>query len=180
MWALSYPGQVGELPVTANTRDACVLIGQALLDLEATFFTPDSALAAQLIRTGARRAAVEQAAYHFYPEAYYFHPELAELDLPGANLAYLDQAPVGTLLYPDRAATIIVACELGHGLPLTLSGPGIPTTAVVRVAGLPPTFWVLRAAKISYPLGIDLFLVDGPQMLGLPRTTVVATVETGN
>lgn len=182
MWALSYPGRIYALPhppadSAANTTfDSCLTIGATLLDLETSYFTPHSALAGALARTGARHASAATAAYHFYPEPYYFHRELAELDLPAANLAYLETAAVGTLLYPDQAATLIVACELGHGAQLHLSGPGIQGINSLRVAGLPPAFWNLRRQQLQYPLGWDLFLVDGAQVVGLPRTTEIGVI----
>lgn len=176
MWALSYPGRYFRLPVSLPGQSAqaspaasfnnCVSIAHTLLDLETTFFTPDAQLANALTRTGARQIGAESAAYHFYPM-------LTTLPQATALLTHAREALVGTLLYPDQAATLVVSCKLGTGLSLRLRGPGINGESEVRVGGLPATFWHLRAERVIYPLGWDLFLLDGDQVVGLPRTTVV-------
>ena len=56
---------------------------------------------------------------------------------------------------------------------MQLAGPGIQHKSDLCVEHLPREFWRLRADKIHYPLGIDIFLVDGKQVVGLPRTTTV-------
>lgn len=62
---------------------------------------------------------------------------------------------------------------------LMLRGPGIapagriPSAATLQIAGLPLDLWRLRAERGPYPLGWDLFLVDGERVVGLPRTTQV-------
>lgn len=158
MWALSYPGRYQTLPASAPAFD---LIAETLLDLETTYFTPDVALAAQLARSGARPKAVSEAAYHFYPQA-----DDAMLDL-------IRVASVGTLPYPDSAATLIIGCALNSGQSLRLTGPGVKTTITAHVGGLPDGFWALRRDASRYPLGWDIFLVDGQHVMGVPRSTVV-------
>jgi alpha-D-ribose 1-methylphosphonate 5-triphosphate synthase subunit PhnH len=181
MWALSYPGRVYSIveskPVAdlgrraldpterfAATRATCLAIGHTLLDLETSYYTPDTDLSAQLAATSSRRAPAAQAAYHIYPTA----------ESSPSLLADMSVAHVGDFLYPDRAATLIVGCRLGEGPRLFLQGPGIATTATAQIDGLPDGFWEVRAEAIHYPLGWDLFLVDGDFVLGLPRTTVVS------
>jgi alpha-D-ribose 1-methylphosphonate 5-triphosphate synthase subunit PhnH len=172
MWALSYPGRQFSLPgqsahaSPAATFNNCVAIAHTLLDLETTFFTPDAQLANALVRTGARQIGAESAAYHFYPT-------LETLQDATALLTHAGAASVGTLLYPDQAATLVVACKLGTGASLRLCGPGINGEREVRVGGLPASFWHLRAERVIYPLGWDLFLLDGDQVVGLPRTTIL-------
>ncbi len=167
--ALSNPGHIVLLPgISLATRQACRQIGFTLLDLETSFYTPDAALADELLVSGARLLSAATAAYLFFPESAAFAPPaLAQ------TLAALEQVTVGTITDPDDGATLILGCHLGEGRLLRLQGPGIQHSSEVRVAGLPVEFWQLRAAKISYPLGIDLFLVDGGQAVGLPRSTVV-------
>lgn len=168
MNSLSRPGQIHELPVhlleaAEDTSAACRLIAEALLDLETTFFTPDANLGNVLAQTGARAASAEQAAYQFYPR------------LPGdADLRAVAAATTGDYLYPDRAATIVAGCRLGSGQRLRLRGPGIPGTCELLVDGLPAEFWPLRQQRMRYPLGWDLFLTDGRQVVGLPRTTTIS------
>lgn len=167
--ALSNPGQIVRLPGNSlATRQACRQIGFTLLDLETSFYTPDPALAAELLVSGARPLSVANAAYLFFPESAAFTPPALT-----QTLADLEQAAMGTITDPDEGATLIIGCRLGEGRLLRLQGPGIQHQSEVRVADLPLEFWHLRAAKISYPLGIDLFLVDGGQVVGLPRSTVI-------
>lgn len=183
MWALSYPGRCYPLPPyrmrpgLTPLQQSCLLIGEALLDLETSFFTPDGILSQALARTSARWATGETAAYHFYPDLYYLFPELAPLDSPMTNLASARNASSRTLFYPDRSATLVIACELGHGTPLRLSGPGVPGQTKLVVAGIPEAFWSLRAATMRYPLGWDIFLVDHDQLVGLPRTTKITYIK---
>ncbi|MCU0494031.1 MAG: phosphonate C-P lyase system protein PhnH [Chloroflexaceae bacterium] len=159
MQALSYPGRPQRLP--AAGQPAFVAIGEALVDLETSYHAPDPELAAAIARTGGRQRPVHEAHYQFYPQ---LHP--AELDS-------LARAPVGSYLYPDESATLVLGCTLGSGQRLRLSGPGINGAVDVQVGGLPEAFWSLRAETVRYPLGWDIFLVAGDQVLGLPRTTVV-------
>jgi alpha-D-ribose 1-methylphosphonate 5-triphosphate synthase subunit PhnH len=167
--ALSNPGHLFTLPgISLATRQACQQIGFTLLDLETSFYSPDPALANVLLQSGARPLSVANAAYLFFPESAAFAPPaLAQ------TLADVERAAVGTITDPDDGATLIIGCRLGEGVLLRLQGPGIQHSSEVRVAGLPLEFWQLRLAKISYPLGIDLFLVDGGQVVGLPRSTMI-------
>lgn len=162
MWALSHPGRVYTLGADPVQPPANLLaIGETLLDLETTFFSPDADLSAALARTTARPDTADSAMYHFYPH-------VRQLDLMN-----IEQAPVGDMLYPDRAATLIMGCTLGAGATLTLRGPGILDQQSVRVDGVPDAFWSLRDNARHYPLGWDLFLVSGAQVVGIPRTTEV-------
>jgi alpha-D-ribose 1-methylphosphonate 5-triphosphate synthase subunit PhnH len=175
LWALSNPGRIETLPT--GVTDPLVAIGEALIDLETSFFSPDDGLGTRLARTGARQASSDVARYHFYPT-------LNELRLP-----LLDTAPVGSYLYPDEGATIVVGCtaldapqrlpgQNGNGhqsrdLALFLTGPGIKGSTQITVAGLSAEFWKTRERAIRYPLGWDVFLVAGRRLVGIPRTTVV-------
>ena len=176
--ALSCPGRCYPLPTNASraeftpTQQSCWWIAQALLDAEATFFTPDATLGHALTFTTARWSSPEMAAYHFYPDAYHFFPELAPLDAPQANLASVRYASTGAM-DPEQAATLVIACEFGRGIGLRLAGPGVPGHAKLSVAGIPAAFWQLRAEAVRYPLGWDIFLVDQDQVVGLPRTTKI-------
>ena len=163
MWALTHPGRSQTWTETqASTHDGFLAIGQALLDLETSFYTPDTVLADELAHTTARPLAADSARYHFYPS------------LTEANLNDMTQASPGTMLYPDLAATIVIGCTFGHGETHRLTGPGIETETIVRLDGLPHQFWQLRQQSQNYPLGWDILLVDGTQVMGLPRTTVVS------
>lgn len=160
MWSLSRPGQLQTLPEIAAAYPANFLaIGETLLDLETTFYTPDPTLRQALARTTARAETPDRAAYQFYPK-------LAE-----AEFEALAQAPAGTMLYPDQAATLVLAARFDHGPQLSLTGPGLPGPQTLQVGGLPEQFWLLREQKLRCPLGWDLFLIDGNRVTGVPRTT---------
>lgn len=165
--ALSTPGWPYTLPVSADAsiRQALHLLAEALLDLETSFFTPDASLHQQLSASGARALEPERAAYHFYTR------------IDSDALALVESAAVGTVRDPDQSATLMLPVTLAVGEPWHLSGPGIQGTRVMRIGGLPTAFWELRRAACQYPLGWDLLLVDGDQLIGLPRTTILTAAE---
>lgn len=78
--------------------------------------------------------------------------------------------------YPDRATTLVLACEALEGGPaLRLQGPGIKTQTDFAPRGLDPALWAERAAlRPRYPLGVDIIVTAGDAIVGLPRTTRVA------
>jgi len=157
MWAFSYPGRVQTLPAA----DPFALIAEALLDLETSYYTPDAALAVRLLPTGARSEPLERAEYIFVPL------------LANADLESLRNASSGTMAYPDQAATLIIGCVLNTnlGARLHLSGPGIKDAMQISVDALPVAFWELRERTRRYPLGWDIFLVSGSNIIGIPRST---------
>lgn len=159
MWSLSYPGKVHHLP--EDERDSFVLIAETLLDLETTYTTHDEILEAFIATTGTRRAEIDRAAYVFYPT------------LTEADLEALKHANTGTIFYPDESATLILGAKLKVGDAMNLTGPGIKAETSLQIGGLPTAFWELRQRVIRYPLGWDVLLVDGRQVIGLPRTTVI-------
>lgn len=154
LWGLSYPGRL-----QTSEHASLAAIGSSLLDLETSFFTPDAALHGALAQTGARAKEPSAADYLFYPS------------LTDADLEALKAAKRGELLYPDRAATFILSATFGTGTALRLQGPGLAAPLSVQVAGVPVAFWTLRNRTRNYPLGWDVFLSDGTQLLGLPRST---------
>lgn len=166
--ALSNPGRLFTLTATNSTEESCRQIGAALLDLETSFYTPHAALRTALAATGARLRPPAAAAYLFWPAISAFTGSSLH-----ATLDAMAQAAVGSITDPDQGATLIVACTLGQGRRLQLHGPGIQHRQSLLVDQLPLDFWQLRAAKVNYPLGVELFLVDGSHVVGLPRTTVI-------
>jgi alpha-D-ribose 1-methylphosphonate 5-triphosphate synthase subunit PhnH len=156
MWALSYPGRVHHLP--QNTHNF-TLIAETLLDLETSYFSHDESLQDMLAATGAHARPTGEAAYHFYQH------------VDDSTLTEIRQASVGTMLYPDTAATLVIGCTLGTGSEFVLSGPGVNGQQAIQINGLPDAFWELRETACKYPLGWDVFLVDGQQVIGLPRST---------
>lgn len=159
MWALSYPGRPQPLAVAGLALYEA--IGEALIDLETSYFSADAELERRLAFTGARKRAPSAARYQFYPE------------LRSADLPRLADAPTGSYAYPDEAATLVVGCAMGHGQTLRLIGPGISDPVDLLIDGIPDAFWALRERAIRYPLGWDLFLVAGDTVYGVPRSTIV-------
>jgi alpha-D-ribose 1-methylphosphonate 5-triphosphate synthase subunit PhnH len=162
MWSLSYPGTPYNLPHSVQSlMQAFEAIGETLLDLETSFYTPDPALHSRLARNGAPFVSADNADYHFYPS------------VNAHTLDDMSRASVGTALYPDSSATLIIACQFQQGLTLRLTGAGIPHQTTLQVGGLPREFWQLRAQANQYPLGWDVFLVDEMNVMGIPRTTTI-------
>lgn len=77
--------------------------------------------------------------------------------------------------FPDRSTTVLVQCAgLEGGEVVTLEGPGIAGQRTIAPSGLRPDFWAEVEGNVAlYPLGIDLLLVHGAQVLGLPRSTQI-------
>lgn len=159
MWALSYPGQAHPLPASENDF---VVIGNALLDLETSYFCKDTKLAAQLAETGARFKPAHEAAYVFLPHM--------------QSLDEMADVRVGDHAYPDSGATLIIGCDfdVSNGSITTWSGPGLAAPRRVLVGELPAGLWLMRERLIRYPLGFDIFFVGNGSVMGLPRTTVVS------
>ncbi|MBP1887589.1 phosphonate C-P lyase system protein PhnH [Sinorhizobium mexicanum] len=157
MWAISRPGLVRGMPFAGFEA-----LAESLIDRECTFHASlDPALDERIARTGARRAAVEKADYVFAP-------------LGGeTEVAALSQMRIGTLSYPDESSTLFAPAIIGTGQALRLIGPGIKGEIFLRIGGVHPSFWAMRAKAIRYPLGWELYLVDGDRLVGIPRTTKI-------
>ncbi|MFN8371314.1 MAG: phosphonate C-P lyase system protein PhnH [Anaerolineae bacterium] len=161
MWALSYPGRVQQLPEHAQ---AFALIAETLLDLETSYYSHDESLNPMLKQTGAALLPVTDAAYLFFPV-------LASSDLP-----LIRQANMGTMLFPDESASLFIGCTLGGGDTFVLQGPGIKGQQAIQVNGIPRAFWEMRETACRFPLGWDVYLVDGQQVIGLPRSIRVDVI----
>jgi alpha-D-ribose 1-methylphosphonate 5-triphosphate synthase subunit PhnH len=102
-------------------------------------------------------------------------PALADfaLAVAPAELPPLATFNAGSAEYPDRSATVIVQLDgLSAGSGWRLSGPGIRGEAKLQITGLGSDFlaqW--RQNEKRFPQGVDLFLVHGTRLCGLPRTT---------
>jgi alpha-D-ribose 1-methylphosphonate 5-triphosphate synthase subunit PhnH len=162
--ALSYPGRIQTLPITQDSSGPMAQIGMALLDLETRFYTRDALLADTLKRTGATAHDPQTAEYHFYPV------------MDSAALGDAVQARPGTMLRPDEGATLIIAAAFARGNIFRLRGPGIQDMVEIRLGGIPARFWSKRREAGPYPMGWDVFIVDGDRVIGLPRTTTIEAV----
>lgn len=157
MWALSRPGEPRELPV-----EGLWPLAESLLDRECSFHvTTDPALDLKMAATGARRMPLADADYVF-----------ATVD-SAEDVEALSRLRIGSLLYPDDAATLFAPARFGTGQRLRLTGPGIKESVTIEVDGIDPAFWPMRAKAIRYPLGWDLYLVNGKRLLGIPRSTKI-------
>jgi alpha-D-ribose 1-methylphosphonate 5-triphosphate synthase subunit PhnH len=87
----------------------------------------------------------------------------------------LDRLSTGSDEFPDRSATAVLqVARLDEGAPLRLAGPGIETSATLQVDGLPAGFLAWRRRNhAAYPRGVDVVLVAGTAIAGLPRSTAV-------
>lgn len=154
MWAMARPGTVHDLP--EGLSDLVL----ALVDRECRVMVDDPALARLVATTGATLVSASQADHAFCLSA-------------DRALAVLTALPTGSALYPDQGATLVMPAHFGEGAALRLSGPGIDGTCDLRIGGLPEGFFTARAARCLYPEGIEIALVDGRRVLGLPRSTTV-------
>lgn len=168
--AISRPGSIQHLPprrIEDGDWGGALLVLQALLDHEVTFHVlSDHALAHEqlLRRTGARSASLDQADF-----------VLARGD---TATAAIEAAREGGFEEPERSATVVLLAEmLGAGtLTLTLSGPGIESTSLLAIEGLPvAAFEALRRRTITFPQGVDVVLVDTTgRVAAVPRSTRIA------
>lgn len=151
MWALSRPGLTRKMPVEGQAG-----VIEALLDRECNVHCAELALASIAARTGAALVAPSRADHLFFDR------------LPDPEI--LGQINLGSDLYPETGATVVCNVKLGQGMRLRLSGPGCNASVDVQVGGLPDGFWQNRARLMRYPMGFELFLIDGAQVLGVPRS----------
>lgn len=154
MFAMARPGMVQTLP------EGLVDLALALLDRETRVHVEAPELARRLAATGADLVSPERADHAFCATA------------EGA-MAALAVLPVGSPLYPDEGATLVLPASIGNGPVLRLTGPGVEGRAEVRLGGLHEGLLDLRSARCRYPEGIDLVFVDGRRIVGLPRSIAV-------
>lgn len=154
MWALSRPGVICDLPEHGQAQ-----IIAALIDRESAVHCTDAALSRVIARTGAEIVEMD-AADHVFAES-----------LPEAG--WLGRLCCGSDLYPEDGATLVLTADLSGGVPVRLTGPGVDGAVVVTVGGIPDGFWSERTRIMRYPMGFELFLIDGHRVLGVPRSTQV-------
>ncbi len=157
LWALSRPGKTRDLSEQGETP-----LIRALLDRECRVYSADPLLLPEIMRTGAEIADIGVADHVFLGTMLSADP--------------VAQIPIGSDLYPDRGATGVVRARIGSGPAVRLKGPGVEDELVVQIGGLPEGFWAARAARLRYPMGFDLFFLDGLRVLGIPRSTEVETL----
>jgi alpha-D-ribose 1-methylphosphonate 5-triphosphate synthase subunit PhnH len=154
--ALSRPGTVHRLPEPGPAP----IVG-ALLDRECRAWA-DTPEVEMLIRGSGATVVPPDLAGHLF----------LSFDTD-AQLGRLARATTGDQLYPDEGATIVAPARIGDGPELRLAGPGVDGTARLRLGGLHPGLWPVRASLCRYPLGVEMILVDGDRIAALPRSTTV-------
>lgn len=172
--AMSEPGSVHRLPVTAEPAPGLAPASAVTLLTLADQDTPvwlDPAIGA---------AAADYVRFHCGAPISERTGEavLAVLD-GGSPAAALSVFNPGVELYPDRSAIIIVQCaRLAGGPNVTLRGPGIRGRRTVAPRGLHARFWdEMRANNARYPLGVDIVLAAGRDVMAVPRSTAIQVEE---
>jgi alpha-D-ribose 1-methylphosphonate 5-triphosphate synthase subunit PhnH len=171
--SMSRPGKINTFPDAdifppEGLNKAAALTGFALLNADATYFiagaNQDDIAGYFLINTGSHQAEIPAADYIFLPEWY--------------NTTVLDEARVGTPIYPEDSATFIAAAKFisdqpfESSLALTLRGPGVNGEAIVFVEGVNTELLdFVQEQNSEYPLGIDLIIADNEgHILCIPRS----------
>lgn len=154
MWALSRPGHIKALPYSGEAS-----LIDALIDRECRVFCADPLLMPQILQTGAEIAMLDTADHVFAGTL--------------KDVSVLRELQIGSDLYPDDGSTLIVHATLGEGAKLRLRGPGVDGSCDVSIGGLPEGFWEMRKQVMRYPTGFELLLVDGDQLMAIPRSTDV-------
>lgn len=154
MWALSRPGHIKAMP-----RPGEASLVDALIDRECRVFCADPLLMPQILQTGAEIAMPDNADHVFAGTL--------------KDMSVLKELPMGSDLYPDDGATLIAHAALEEGAKLRLRGPGVDGSCDVSIGGLPEGFWEMRKQVMRYPTGFELLLVDGDQLMAIPRSTDV-------
>lgn len=193
--ATAWPGKIIHLPATrvappALWPAALVQIARTLIDVQVTFAVHgndgESLTGYLVVNTGARPVSLDTAGYV----------------IAGQPLERLDVSSLfpGTLLEPDRGATLLLACDHltddahrpgtpgapngarpaehassnGDLVVLMLSGRGIADGGRPLFVDRAVAMVLARIAEREdeYPLGIDLILADrAGRVVSLPRTT---------
>jgi alpha-D-ribose 1-methylphosphonate 5-triphosphate synthase subunit PhnH len=159
----SRPGDVRRLPLAGL---GAVVVPLTLADVETTIAVlgAPSEQARVLRATGATTATVDEA-------------QLVAC-CGGTDATTIDRLRRGSALAPEGGAKVGIDCRVLRpaapgDVTLTLSGPGIDGTAVLGVDGMDgAVFEAIARADAGFPVGIDVWLVDGDgQVAGLPRST---------
>lgn len=174
----SLPGTVVDLSPYLEGQPALIGVLATFLDNTVTLYDEDGLISERYRRLlDAPEAARSQAQFCVVDSA---PPPAADFQLA-----------LGTLESPELGATLILQGQrLGSGsLNLELSGPGIPQQSLpdyplphrLALSGFHLGWFERRAEWIkSFPLGVDLILVDDQRAVILPRTTQIAILDTGD
>tara|TARA_R110000787_G_scaffold8607_39_gene29418 strand:+ start:5224 stop:5814 length:591 start_codon:yes stop_codon:yes gene_type:complete len=160
--AFSFPGQLVELgvpPEQALTLALATLIDGSvrLCDLQNLVSTDDRRRLACTMTTA----------------------ETAQFVVADAGILTDMKPCLGTLESPEHGASILLRAREGNEpTTLRLSGPGIKGERILAVAGVHPGWWSQRHHwNQAFPLGIDMIILTGSQLLAIPRTVQIRIVE---
>ncbi|MGB0661677.1 MAG: phosphonate C-P lyase system protein PhnH [Mangrovicoccus sp.] len=110
----------------------------------------------------------------FHSSAPLVGPEDCAFALGGWDeLLPLSRFSLGTPVYPDRSATLIVELpELTNSGP-RLTGPGIKDSAQFN---LPGDLALFQENSTHFPMGLDFYFTSDEEIAGLPRSTKLEAV----
>jgi len=157
--AISRPGTIQKLPEAFHQSRASMAVLATLLDAEVKLADP--------------YALLPQRAWPML-QAVASSPEHCDYLICEGSIAPDFTPRLGTLSCPDESATIILDVESlnGKAVQLRLTGPGIDGEVSVGIDGLHGDWLAARQSWVAtFPLGVDMVITDGDQILGLPRTT---------
>ncbi|BCL68089.1 carbon-phosphorus lyase subunit PhnH [Vibrio nigripulchritudo] len=85
----------------------------------------------------------------------------------------------GSAEFPETSTTLLIqVSSLQKGTPLSLQGPGIDGHKNIQVEGIHPDLLAqIQAIHSSQPLGIDVLLTCGCELMALPRTTQITQLN---
>lgn len=159
--AMSRPGTVQRAPV--DPADRAVVV--TLVDHEVGCYTEDTELEDALGREGRLDARPL--------------PEAAVVHVDGSTDGRIVEARRGTLREPSDGATVVYrvggivegAATGDRTIGLALSGPGVPGSRSLAVAGLPAEeVEAIAEAQSEYPRGVDVVLTAGDRVAAIPRS----------
>ena len=162
--AMAYPGRCFTLHGVTNEGHAALSVLATLLDAEVTLSDPYNLLSAdnwQMLQSNS------------------ISEDKADYVLCDASQSPNFLPKLGTLAEPEQSATLILMVKkIGKGVSkLKLSGPGIKNIEDLIVDGLNSVWLTERDDWVgSFPLGVDMILVDDQCVAALPRTTKVEVV----
>lgn len=157
MWALSRPGMPRKLPAPGLAG-----VIETLIDRECSVYVEGGNLRDVATQTGAHLVGQNDADHLFFAEA--------------PDHTVLRGLRQGSDLYPEEGATVVFPARFEGGTALRLTGPGVDGEVRFAVAGIPSNFWVTRQQIMRYPMGFEVFLIDGDHVIGLPRSTEIEVI----
>ncbi len=168
--AMSEPGTVQtvavEVAAPAPLHPATAAVCLALLDFETPVWL-DAAASTDAVRTWLRfhcgcPLVADPAAARFVVAA------------APAMLPRLDGFAIGSEAYPDEGATLMLQVgSLDGGMPVTVSGPGIPGERTFGPEDVTRDFWLQRRVfEGLFPQGLDLVFTSGVGVAAMPRSSV--------